>query len=156
MGSPSATTGCETSCATGGRAIYQKPRTTVPVAQSERFPCLVDVSTTASVDQVWANDFTKIPLQKGVLYLLAVVDLLSRHVLSCKLGNGRDTEFDLEALEMAVEAGRKPVILHSPQGCQFTAGDFVARLQTAVIKISWSGRQRCYDHILVDRLWRTF
>ena len=117
---------------------------------------MLDVSTLASGDQVWATAITYIPHQKGLLCLVAIVDLLSRHVLSCKLGNGRDTEFDLEALEMAVEAGRKPVILHSPQGCQFTAGDFVARLQSAVIKISWSGRQRCYDHILVDRLWRTF
>jgi putative transposase len=52
-------------------------------------------------------------------------------------------------------AGRKPEIFHSDQGCQFTCADFVARLQMEEIKISWSGRKRCYDNILVERLWRT-
>jgi putative transposase len=61
---------------------------------------------------------------------------------------------DMDALEMALEGGRKPEIFHSDQGCQFTSSDFVARLQTEKIKISWSGRKRCYDNILVERLWR--
>ena len=126
----------------GLRAIYQKPRTTVQGNPSERFPCLVDVSTITAVDQVWATDITYIPLQKGFLYLVAIVDLLSRNVLSWKLSNSLDTEFCLEALEMALVGGRKPEIFHSDQGCQFTSGDFVARLQAEEIKISWSGRKR--------------
>ena len=147
----------------GLRAIYQKPRTTVPGAPSERFPCLVDVSTITAVDQVWATDITYIPLQKGFFYLVAIMDLFSRHVYSFgedfvyswKLSNSLDTEFCLEAVEMALQGGRKPEIFHSDQGCQFTSGDFVARLQAEEIKISWSGRKRCYDNILVERLWRT-
>jgi putative transposase len=139
----------------GLRAIYQKPRTTVPGAPSERFPCLGDVSTVTAVDQVWATDITYIPLQKGFLYLVAIVDLFSRHVLSWKLSNSLDTEFCLDALEMALECGRKPEIFHSDQGCQFTSSNFVTRLQAEAIKISWSGRKRCYDNILVERLWRT-
>ncbi|MFM7753044.1 MAG: IS3 family transposase, partial [Cyanobium sp.] len=139
----------------GLRAIYQKPRTTVPGDPSERFPCLVDLKLVTAVDQVWATDITYIPLQKGFLYLVAIVDLFSRNVLSWKLSNSLDTEFCLEALEMALEGGRKPGIFHSDQGCQFTSGDFVARLQAEEIKISWSGRKRCYDNILVERLWRT-
>jgi len=66
-----------------------------------------------------------------------------------------DTEFCLDALEMALEGGRRPEIFHSDQGCQITSGDFVARLQAEEIRISWSGRKRCYDNILVERLWRT-
>jgi putative transposase len=139
----------------GLRAIYQKPRTTVPGDPSKRFPCLVDVNTVTAVDQVWATDITYIPLQKGFLYLVAIVDLFSRNVLSWKLSNSLDTEFCLDALEMALEGDRKPEIFHSDQGCQFTSGDFVARLQAEEIKISWSGRKRCYDNILVERLWRT-
>jgi putative transposase len=108
-----------------------------------------------ATDQVWATDITYIPLQKGFLYLVAIVDLFSRHVLSWRLSNSLDTEFCLDALEMALSAGRKPEIFHSDQGCQFTSGDFVARLQAEEIKISWSGRKRCYDNILVERLWRT-
>ena len=69
--------------------------------------------------------------------------------------NSLDTEFCLDALAMALEGGRKPGIFHSDQGCQFTSSDFVAKLQDEKIKISWSGRKRCYDNILVERLWRT-
>jgi putative transposase len=139
----------------GLRAIYQKPRTTVPGDPSERFPCLVDLRLVKAVDQVWATDITYIPLQKGFLYLVAIVDLFSRNVLSWKLSNSLETEFCLQALEMALEGGRKPEIFHSDQGCQFTSSDFVGRLQAEGIKISWSGRKRCYDNILVERLWRT-
>jgi putative transposase len=108
-----------------------------------------------AVDQVWATDITYIPMRKGFLYLVAIVDLFSRNILSWKLSNSLDTEFCLDALEMALEGGRKPGIFHSDQGCQFTSSDFVAKLQDEKIKISWSGRKRCYDNILVERLWRT-
>jgi len=139
----------------GLRAIYRKPRTTIPGEPAERFPCLVDLDAVTAVDQVWATDITYIPLQKGFLYLVAIVDLFSRTILSWKLSNSLDTEFCLDALEMALEGGRRPEIFHSDRGCQFTSGDFVARLQAETIKISWSGRKRCYDNILVERLWRT-
>ena len=75
--------------------------------------------------------------------------------LKVKRTNSHDTEFCLKALAMALGGGRKPEIFHSDQGCQFTSSDFVARLQSEKIKISWSGRKRCYDNILVERLWRT-
>jgi len=139
----------------GLRAIYQRPRTTVPGDPSERFPCLVDLKQITAVDQVWATDITYIPLQKGFLYLVAIMDLHSRHVLSWKLSNSLDTEFCLDALEIALSCGRRPEIFHSDQGCQFTSSDFVGRLQVEEIRISWSGRKRCYDNILVERLWRT-
>ena len=116
---------------------------------------MVDISQPTAVDQVWATDITYIPLQKDFLYLVAIVDLFSRHVLSLKLSNSLDTEFCLEALEIALEGGRRPEIFHSDQSCQFTSSIFVARLQTEAIQISWSGRKRCYDNILVERLWRT-
>ena len=86
---------------------------------------------------------------------MAVVDLFSRNVLSWKLSNSLDTEFCLQALEVALSSGRKPEIFHSNPGCQFTSFDFVAKLRGEKIKISWSGRKRCYDNILVERLWRT-
>jgi putative transposase len=86
---------------------------------------------------------------------VVIVDLFSRHVLSWKLSNSLDTEFCMEALEMALGGEGRPEIFHSDQGCQFTSSTFVARLQAEEIKISWSGRKRCYDNILVERLWRT-
>ncbi len=83
------------------------------------------------------------------------MDLHPRHVLSWKLSNSLDTQFCLDALEMALEGGRRPEIFHSDQGCQFTSSDFGARLKADEIRISWSGRKRWYDKILVERLWRT-
>ena len=115
----------------------------------------MDPRQVTAVDQVWSTDITTITLQKGFLYLVAVMDLHSRHVLSWKLTGSLDTEFCLEALEIALSSGRRPQIFHSDQGCQFTSTDFVARLQAEKIKISWSGRKRCYNNILVERLWRT-
>jgi putative transposase len=120
----------------GLRAIYQKPWTTGPSDPSLRFPCLVDLRLVTAVDQVWATDITYIPLRKGFFYLVAIVDLFSRNVLSWRLSNSLDTEFCLEALEMALERGRKPEVFHSDQGCQFTSSDFVARLQAEEIRIS--------------------
>ena len=117
-------------------------------------PCLVDLREITAVDQAWATDITYIPLQKGFLYLVAIVDLFSRNVLSWMLSNSLDTEFCLEALEMALGSGHRPQIFHSDQGCQFTSAEFVARLKREEIQISWSGRKRCYDNILVERLWR--
>jgi putative transposase len=121
----------------GLRAIYQKPRTTVSGDPSDRFPCLVGLKLVTAVDQVWATDITYIPLQKGFLYLVAIVDLFSRNVLSWKLSNSLDTEFCLDALEMALAGGRKPEIFHTDQGCQFASSDFVSKLQAEEIKISW-------------------
>ncbi len=109
----------------GLRAIYQKPRSTVPGDPSERFPCLVELRAITASDQVWATDITGDPLCKGFLYLAAVVDLFSRHVHSWRLSNSLDTEFALEALEMALASGRKPQIFHSDQGCQFTCSAFI-------------------------------
>ena len=139
----------------GLRALYPQPRTTIPGDLSERFQCLVDLEQINAPDEVWATDITYIPLRKGFLYLVAIVDLYSRHILSWKLSNSLDTEFCLDALEMALGSGRKPRIFHSDQGCQFTSTDFVSRLKAEEIKISWSGRKRCFDNILVERLWRT-
>ncbi len=139
----------------GLRAIYQKPRTTVPGEPSERFPCLVDVRVVTAPDQVWATDNTYIPLRKGFPYLMAVVHLFSRHVLSWMISNSLDTEFCLEALEMALASGRKPQIFHSDQGWQFISSAFVKRLRAEVIKVSWSDKGQCFDNFLVERLWRT-
>ncbi len=136
----------------GLRAIFQKPRTTVPGDPSERFPCLVDPNKVTAVDQVWATDITYISMQKGFLDLVANVDLFSRNVLIWKLSNSLDMEFCLEALEMALGGDHRPEIFHSDQGCQFTSTDVVACLRAEEIRISWSGRKRCYDNILVERL----
>lgn len=80
---------------------------------------------------------------------MAIVDLFSRNVLSWKISNSLDTEFYLDALAMALAGNRKPEIIHSDQGCQFTSGVFVAKLQAEEIKVSWSERKRYYNSILL-------
>ena len=84
-----------------------------------------------------------------------IVDLFSSNILRRKLSHSLDTEFCLYALEMALAGDRKPGIFHSDQGFQFTTGVFVVRLKAEEIKISWSGRKRCEDVNLVERMWRT-
>jgi putative transposase len=96
----------------------------------------VDLSTITAVDQVWPTDITNITLQQGFPYLAAIVGVFSRNVLSWKLSNSLDTEFCIDALVMALAGDRKPEIFHSDQGCQFTSGDFVARLQAEKVKMS--------------------
>ena len=78
---------------------------------------------------------------------MAIADLFSRQVLSWKLSNSLDTKFCLEALDLALGGGQKPETFLSDQGCQFTSSSFVERLKAEEVKISWSGRRRCYDNI---------
>ena len=108
-----------------------------------------------AVDQVRASNINYIPLKRGFLYLVAIVDLFSRHVLSWRISNSLDTEFCLDALETVLEGGRHPEAFHSDQGCQFTSSDFAGRPQAEEIKIRWSDRKHCDNNILVERLWRT-
>ena len=120
----------------GLRSIYQKPRTTIPGSPFVRFSCLVDLDKFTSVDQLWATDITYIPLRKGFLYLVAIVDLFSRHIINWNLSNSLDTQFCMDALEMALASDSRPEIFHSDRGCQFISADFVGRLQAEDIKIS--------------------
>nr|WP_286194510.1 DDE-type integrase/transposase/recombinase [Synechococcus sp. CCY 0621] len=80
-------------------------------------------------------------MRKGFFYLVAVVDLMSKHVLSWKLSNSLDIKLCLEALEMAVASGRKPQIFRSVKGCQSTSKAFMGHLNADEIEISWSGRK---------------
>jgi len=129
----------------GLRAIFQQPRTTVPGDPSERFPCLVNLRLVTAVDQVWATDITYIPLQKEFLYLVAIVDLSSRSVLSWKLSNSLETEFCLDALEKALGGVCRPKIFDSDQGCHFTSYEFVG-------SAAWRGNQ--YQLVRPDTLLR--
>ena len=140
------------------RAFYQKSCTTIPFDPSERYACLVDLRLVTLVDQVWATDITYIPLHKCFLYLVLIVYLFPRNLLSSKsskLSNSLDTKFRLKAREMALDGRRKPETFHSDQCSPFISSAFVGRLQSDKIMISWSCRKRCYDTILFERLWRT-
>jgi putative transposase len=138
----------------GLEAIYQRPRTSRPAPQHRVYPYLLRGLKIERVNQVWAADICYIPMARGFLYLVAVVDWVSRYVLAWRLSNLLDASFCVEALEEALGLGR-PEIFNTDQGSQFTAQDFTGMLGARGIAISMDGRGRFSDNIFVERLWRS-
>lgn len=138
----------------GLEAIYPRPKTSVPGSPEQRYPYLLRGLSIERCNQVWSCDITYIPMPRGFLYLMAVIDWFSRYVVSWELSNTLDTGFCLEALDRALGIAT-PEIFNTDQGVQFTSTEFTNRLKTAEIRISWDGRGRALDNIFVERLWRS-
>lgn len=105
-------------------------------------------------NQVWCSDITYIPLRRGFLYLVAIMDWYSRHVISWRLSNSLDVDFCLEALDEAFDHGT-PEVFNTDQGAQFTSRPFTDRLLSRSIEISMDGRGRALDNVFIERLWRS-
>ena len=135
--------------------IYQRPRTTIPAADHEVFPYLLRDLVIDRPNQVWCGDITYISMERGYLYLVAIMDWASRKVLSWRLSNTIDTEFCIEALEEALAKYGKPEIFNSDQGSQFTSPRFTGVLKEAGVKISMDGKGRWMDNVFIERLWRS-
>jgi putative transposase len=103
-------------------------------------------------DQVWCADITYIPMQRGFLYLVAIMDWYSRYVLEWELSNSLESSFCIEALKRILEK-RIPDIFNTDQGSQFTSRDFTGQLLDRDIRISMDGRGRAVDNIFIERLW---
>ena len=138
----------------GIEAIYPRRRTTWPGAGHKIYPYLLRNVAVLRPDHVWSTDITYVPLRHGFLYLVAVMDWFSRHVLSWRLSNTLSGSFCVEALEEALAAAR-PEIFNSDQGSQFTAAAFTSRLEARGIAVSMDGRGRALDNVFVERLWRS-
>lgn len=138
----------------GLEAIYPKPRLSQAHPEHKIYPYLLRDVMIDRKDQVWAADITYIPLSRGFMYLVAIIDWWSRYVLSWQMSTSLDTSFCLEALEMALQLG-KPEIFNTDQGSQFTSSVFTGTLKDNEILISMDGRGRCMDNIFIERLWRT-
>jgi putative transposase len=138
----------------GLEAIYPKPRTTVPGTGHRKYPYLLKNLEIIRPNQVWSADITYVPLAKGFLYLMAILDWYSRYVVSWRLSNSLDESFCLEALEEALATAR-PEIFNTDQGVQFTGQSWTGRLLSAGILISMDGKGRALDNVFVERLWRT-
>ncbi len=138
----------------GLEALYPKPCTSLPGATAQRYPYLLRGMSIERCNQVWSCDITYIRLQRGFIYLMAVIDWFSRYVLSWEISITLDTSFCLEALDRALRVAT-PEIFNSDQGVQFTSSEFTTRLKAADIRISWDGRGRALDNIFVERLWRS-
>ena len=138
----------------GLEAIYQKPRTTQANKEHVKYPYLLRDLAIVRPDQVWATDITYIPLRRGFLFLVAVIDWFSRYVLSWELSNTLDAQFCVTALNTALAQAR-PEIFNSDQGSQFTSSAFIDRLKQAEVAISMDGKGRAFDNIIVERFWRS-
>jgi len=139
----------------GLEALYRRPRTTVPHPEHRVYPYLLRGLTINRPNQVWAADITYLPMPKGFLYMVAIMDWHSRKVLSWKLSNTMDAEFCVEALKEALKIYGTPEIFNTDQGSQFTSLDFTGVLQDAGVRISMDGKGRCMDNVFVERLWRS-
>jgi putative transposase len=138
----------------GIKAIYRRPRTSKPAPGHKTYPYLLDGLKITRPNQVWAADITYIPMAKGFLYLVAIIDWYSRYVLSWKLSNTLDAGFCVEALEEALKKGR-PDIFNTDQGSQFTSEAFTGLLQQHGIRISMDGKGSYNDNLFIERLWRS-
>jgi putative transposase len=134
--------------------IYPKPKTSLKNKGDLEYPYLLKGLLIDRPDQVWATDITYIPLQRGWVYVAAVMDWFSRYVLSWEMSNTLDSSFCVEALKKAMSLGT-PEIFNSDQGSQFTGEAFASVLKDAGIRISRDGVRRAYDNIFVERLWRS-
>ena len=138
----------------GLEAIYQAPKTSAPHPAHRIYPYLLRNVAVDRPDHVWCADITYIPVRRGFLYLVAIMDWATRHVLAWRLSNTMDARFCIEALNEALAEYGKPEIFNTDQGSQFTSLDFVGVLKDATIAISMDGRGRCMDNIFIERLWR--
>jgi len=139
----------------GLEVIYPKPRTSKPHPEHKIYPYLLRGMNIDRANQVWAADITYIPMAKGFMYLVAIMDWKSRKVLAWRISNTLDTDFCVEALEEAITNYGCPEIFNTDQGTQFTSELFTDVLKKNNIKISMDGRGRYLDNIYIERLWWT-
>ena len=138
----------------GLRAIYRGPRTSRPAPEHRIYPYLLAKADISRPNQAWAADITYLPMARGFLYLVAIMDWHSRYVVAWRLSNTLEAGFCVDALQEALGQGQ-PEVFNTDQGSQFTSLEFTQALQDHGVKISMDGKGRYADNIFVERLWRT-
>ena len=139
----------------GIEALVPRPGTSKPAPGHKIYPYLLRGLAIAEPNHVWAADITYIPMARGFLYLVAIIDWVSRAVLAWRLSNTIDSRFCVEALQEALERYGKPKIFNTDQGAQFTSTAFTDKLEKPGVAISMDGRGRFMDNIFIERLWRS-
>ena len=139
----------------GLQAIYPRPRTSLPDRQHRIYPYLLRGLSIERANHVWCADITYIPMQRGFMYLVAVMDWHTRAVLSWRLSNTLDSAFCVEALTEALSRYGRPEIFNTDQGSQFTSEEFTDVLSGAGVRISMDGKGRWMDNVFIERLWRS-
>lgn len=141
--------------AMGLQAITPGPHTSIPHPDHRKYPYLLRGLEVTRPNQVWASDITYIPMARGFLFLVAIMDWHSRCVLSWKLSNTLDSSFCLEALEEALQLHGAPEIFNTDQGAQFTSEHWIQACESRGIRVSMDGKGRALDNVFIERLWRT-
>ncbi len=139
----------------GLMAVFHKPRTSQPHPEHKIYPYLLRKVPIVRPNQVWCADITYIPMKRGFLYLVTVMDWYSRAVLSWRLSNTMESDFCVAALEDALNRYGIPEIFNTDQGSQFTSYEFTKTLRDAGVRISMDGRGRWLDNAMIERLWRS-
>jgi putative transposase len=136
-------------------AIYRKRNTSAPHPQHPVYPYLLKNLTIDRPNHVWATDITYIPMRRGFVYLIAILDWATRKVLAHRVSISLTTDFCVEALEEAIARYGRPEIFNTDQGSQFTSAEFTKVLTDNAIKISMDGKGRWVDNVFVERLWKS-
>ena len=135
--------------------IYQKPNTSKAAKGHKTYPYLLRGLQVTRPNQVWAADITYLPMRKGFLYLVAIMDWHTRKVLAWRISNTLEADFCVEALNEAIHKFGPPEIMNTDQGSQFTSFAWTDRLRRSGVRISMDGKGRFLDNIFVERLWRS-
>jgi putative transposase len=139
----------------GIEALYRRPRTSIPARGASIYPYLLSGLAIEWPNQVWASDITYLPMAHGFMYLVAILDVASRKVLSFRLSNTLTADFCVEALQEALSKFGRPEIFNTDQGSQFTCEEWTERLKDAGVAISMDGKGRWIDNVFIERLWRS-
>lgn len=138
----------------GLSALYPKPRLSLRSDEHKVYPYLLRELAVVRPRQVFCADITYVPMRRGFMYLMAVLDWFSRYVVSYRVSNSLDSGFCLEALREALSQAR-PEIFNTDQGAQFTSSAFVGELLANGVRVSMDGRGRALDNVFIERLWRS-
>lgn len=139
----------------GWETIYQEPKTTFAHKEHKKYPYLLKDLEITKKNQVWATDITYIPMNKGFMYLTAIIDLHTRMVLHWDVSNSMTAEWCTKVLQETIEKYGKPEIFNTDQGAQYTSEIHVKTLMDNEIRISMDGKGRAIDNIFIERLWRS-
>lgn len=138
------------------KTIYCRPRTTVITPGDYKFPYLLRNLDISRVNQVWAIDITYVPMNRGYMYLVAIIDLKSRFIVGWSVSSTMESSWIIETLQKAVKLHGVPEIMNSDQGSQFTSEQYVSYVKSLIsCKISMDGKGRAIDNVYIERFWRT-
>ena len=139
----------------GIEALYRRPRTSIPARDAKIYPYLLEGLAIERPNQVWTSDLTYLPMAHGFLYLVAILDVMSRKVLAFRVSNTMTPDFCVEALTEAITRYGAPEIVNTDQGSQFTSKAWIDVLDAAGVRISMDGKGRWVDNVFIERLWRS-